>query len=79
MIYTERQIKWSHENRSRKSPEQVMNFQGQHYEHKPYFDYQVEYLDNEHETHISSNPGKVGPECGICDPEHCLVERIERV
>jgi len=52
-------MKWSHEKRSRKSPEQ-----GQHYEHKPHFDYEVECIDNEHETQIARSPGKVGPECG---------------
>ena len=52
-------MKWSHEKRSRKSPEQ-----GQHYEHKPHFDYEVECIDNEHETQIARSPGKVGPEYG---------------
>jgi hypothetical protein len=44
--------------------EQVMNFQDQHYEHKPHFDYQVECIDNEHETQIVRSPGKGGPEYG---------------
>ena len=50
MINTKRYIKLNHENRSRKSPEQDMNFQDQHYEHKPHFEYRVEYINKEHEA-----------------------------
>ena len=69
MIYTKRQIKWNHENRSRKSPKTCRNFQGQHYEHKPHFDYQVESVDKEHETQIvrSSRYGML-----------CLVSNLAR-
>ena len=58
MINTKRYIKWNHENRSRKSPEKDMNFQDQHCEHKTHFDYQVESVDNEHETQIVRRPGR---------------------
>jgi hypothetical protein len=34
------------------------NFQGQHHEHKPHLDYQIESVDNEHETQIVRRPGK---------------------
>jgi hypothetical protein len=31
-----------------------MNFQDQHYEHKPHFEYRVEYINKEHETFMYS-------------------------
>ncbi len=41
-----------------------MNFQDQHYEHKPHVGYQVEYIDNEHETQIVRIPCNGCPGCG---------------
>jgi hypothetical protein len=54
-----------------------MNFKVQHYEHKSHFDYQVEYIDKEHETQIVRNPGKFFSKFGKLVPDHCLVTRIE--
>jgi hypothetical protein len=58
-LYTERWIKWNHKKCSRKSPKTSRNFQGQHYEHKPHHDFQMESVDKEIEIQDSRRLDKV--------------------